>query len=147
MHPSARIVRLAANDTHALRRSVLRDGTASDVVEFDGDDEPATFHLGVAVDDEVVAISSWMRRPLDDEPAAYQLRGMATAPAVGSTGVGSRLLRAGFDECKSRGATIVWARARITARDFYVRHGFEVIGDEFVDATTGLPHVLIRRPL
>lgn len=140
-----RIVRLTAEQTHPLRRSVLRDGTPSDVVVFDGDDDAATFHLGViGPADDVVAISSWMRRPFDDEPAAYQLRGMATAPSVRGTGVGAQLLGAGLAECAARGASVVWARSRVTALEFYLRHGFTTVGDEYVDATTGLPHVTIR---
>ena len=39
--------------------------------------------------------------------------------------------------------TRVWARARCTALAFYVANGFDVVGDEFVDGTTGLPHRIV----
>lgn len=141
------IVELCPADTHPLRRAVLRTGTASDVVVFDGDDESATFHLGAERNGEIVAVSSWMRRRFGAHDAAYQLRGMATAPTVRGTGVGTALLLAGLAECRARGAEVVWARARVTALEFYTSHGFEVVGDEFVDDTTGLPHVVIHRPV
>ena len=143
---SHRVVHLTAEQTHPLRRTVLRDGTASDVVVFDGDDEPSTFHLG-AVDDSgtIVAISTWMRRPFGEEPNACQLRGMATSTTERGGGIGAALLAAGLTECASRGASVVWARARVSALGFYLRHGFTADGDEYVDATTGLPHIDISR--
>ena len=136
------IVEITAADTHDLRRRVLRDGTPSDVLVWEGDDEPATFHLGVRTDEGVVAISTWLQRRYPDRPAeaAFQLRGMATDPAWRGTGVGARLLRAGLEHCAERGATLVWARARVTALPFYERHGFEPVGPEYTDLTTGLRH-------
>jgi predicted GNAT family N-acyltransferase len=136
------IVELRAPDTHPLRTSVLRDGTTSDVVEFEGDDLPTTFHLGVLIDGRLVAISTWLERAHPDHPdrIGCQLRGMATAPTARGTGVSAELLAAGIERCRSVGARLIWARARVSALSFYVRHGFSTAGDEYVDATTGLAH-------
>ena len=136
------VVEIAPVDTHPLRRTVLRDGTASDQVVFDGDDLPTTFHLGVRDTGGVIAISTWIERPhpeLPDRPG-YQVRGMATEPGRRGEGLGSRLLLAGVERCASIGVEVVWARARITALPFYERHGFETSGPAYTDATTGLPH-------
>jgi predicted GNAT family N-acyltransferase len=144
------IVEIDAAATHDLRRRVLREGTPSDAVVWDGDDDAATFHLGARAEDgRVVAISTWIRRRYPDRPAddAVQLRGMATDPAVRGTGVGARLLVAGLTRCADAGATLVWARARATAVPFYTRHGFAPAGPEYTDLTTGLPHRDILRPL
>lgn len=143
------IVEITATDTHDLRRRVLRDGTPSDAVEWDGDDEPTTFHLGVRADGHVIAISTWRRHPYPDRPAedAYQLRGMATDPSSRGTGVSARLLLTGLDRCAAEGATLVWARARVAALSFYERHGFDPVGPEYTDLTTGLRHRDILRTL
>lgn len=143
------IVELAAGDTHRLRRVVLRDGTASDQVVFDGDDESTTFHLGVRDGDELIAVSTWMARRYPDLPAipGYQLRGMAIDPHRQGLGVGTLLLDGGVDRCRSQAAGVVWARARISALGFYERHGFETKGPEYTDLTTGLPHIDIVRHL
>jgi GNAT superfamily N-acetyltransferase len=135
-------VELAAEETYDLRRRVLRDGTATTSVVFDGDDHDTTFHLGIRVIDHLVAISTWMQRPYADLPAtlAYQLRGMATEPDLRRHGYGSRLLTAGFERCWAEGATAVWARARDGALAFYERHGFAVVGLGYTDLATGLPH-------
>ncbi len=143
------IAELRAPDTHPLRKSVLRDGTVSDAVEFDGDDLPTTFHLGVCDDGEIVAISTWLVRAHPDHPDrfGFQLRGMATAAGARGTGVSAALLAAGIERCRLAGAELIWARARVAALSFYVRHGFSTVGDEYVDATTGLAHRDILRLL
>ncbi len=136
------VVELDAVDTHPLRRSVLRDGTDSDVVEFDGDDLPTTLHLGVRHGDLVLAVSTWLVREFEPQPGvpAHQLRGMATEPRHRDQGLASLLLHAGLSRCSDAGSRLVWARARSTALGFYRRHGFDTVGAEFVDAATGLPH-------
>ena len=102
-------------------------------------------HLGIEVDSQVVAVSTWMRRPFAERPeaVAVQLRGMATDPVRQGAGLGARLLEAGLDRARSDGADLVWARARSTALAFYLANGFGRVGDEFVDTTTGLPHVVV----
>lgn len=137
-----RIVELAAEQTHPIRRRVLRDGTPSDVVEFDGDDRPTTRHLGAMVDGRLVAVSTWVVNDHPDRPGrpAVQLRGMATDAELRSSGVGATLLQAGIERARAAGAETVWARARVPALDFYRRHGFSAIGDEYDDPTTAIPH-------
>ena len=138
----AQLVELRSEETHALRRTVLRNDTPSDEVVFDGDDLESTFHLGVRVDGQVVAISTWLDRAYPDRPGdrGFQVRGMATVAARRGEGFGTRLLTAGIERCRSEGAALVWARARDTALPFYVRHGFTPVGLGYVDLTTGLPH-------
>src|SRR5262245_62031453 len=106
------VVDLRADETHALRRAVLRTGTASDDVVFDGDELETTFHLGVRIDGELVAISTWLRRPYPDRPGepGFQIRGMATSETRRGAGLGSRLLDAGIERCRTAGAALVWAR-------------------------------------
>jgi ribosomal protein S18 acetylase RimI-like enzyme len=144
------VVEIDAVETHPLRRRVLRDGTASDDVVFDGDELATTFHLGVVLDDTLVGVSTWLERAAPDRPAerAFQLRGMAIEPTLqGGRGLGGALLGAGLERCRTRGATVVWARARDTALGFYERHGFEIVGPGYTDPATGLLHHDIVRPL
>ena len=135
-----RVVELSASDTHDLRRRVLRVGTVTTLVDFDGDD--AAVHLGVMVDGDVMAVSRWFDRRHPDRPAlaGVQLRGMAVEPSLSGTGLGSMLLAGGCERMRSNGAELVWARARDTALDFYTARGFEVFGEGYVDLSTGLPH-------
>jgi predicted GNAT family N-acyltransferase len=55
------------------------------------------------------------------------------------TGLGARLIEASLNELKVRpGLTQVKLGAQNHAIEFYARFGFEVIGDEYLDA--GIPH-------
>ena len=143
--PEFTVVELTAKQTHPLRLVVLRSDTPSTMVTFAEDDLPGTVHLGVVDGTDIVAISTWVPRPYEGEPAV-QLRGMATAPDLQGQGVGALLLEAGCLRAAS-GASLVWARARDAALDFYVRHGFVIDGVGFIDEHTAKPHHLIHRRL
>jgi predicted GNAT family N-acyltransferase len=136
---------ISAADTHALRLAVLRSDVPTKEVVFAEDDLPGVEHLGLRVHGELVAISSWVPRPHEGE-AAVQLRGMATAKRLQSHGLGGWLLRAGCERASEGDSVLVWARARDAALDFYLRHGFVVEGEGFIDQATQLPHhVVVRR--
>ena len=139
------VVELDSTETHPLRRAVLRNDMPGRPVVFDGDNLPGTVHLGVRAGDALVAISTWIPNPYGAEPAV-QLRGMATDPQLQGRGVGGILVDAG---CRRAAAVapLIWARARDSALNFYMRHGFIVEGDGFIDETTKIPHHLIVKRL
>jgi hypothetical protein len=56
------------------------------------------------------------------------------------------LLEAGCGRAAAA-APLVWARARDTALEFYLRHDFVVDGDGFIDDQTLKPHHTIVRRL
>ena len=136
---------VSTNDILSLRMAVLRDGTPSRDPRYAQDDDPDAVHLAIHDADEVVATSTWLDRPWpnDDSAFAVQLRGIAVAKHLQGQGVGGKLLGAGIDRARERGARFVWARARDGALDFYRRHGFDVVGDQFIDEATGLGHHLV----
>lgn len=146
------VVEVSAAETHPLRTAVLRTGTPSGAVVLPGDDASGVVHLGVRdADGALVAVSTWLPAPPppsagDDGGDGVQLRMMATAPAVRGEGAGAALLDAGVGRAFAGGADVVWANARDSALGFYTHHGFEVVGDGFVTAATGLRHhVIVRR--
>lgn len=128
-----------------LRMSVLRDGTPSQNPRYPEDDDVDSLHLAALHNDMVVATSTWLPRPWLNEPLvpATQLRGMAVAKGLQSSGIGGVLLRAGIERAVQSGSRFVWARARDTAIRFYEKHGFVVVGDQFIDEATGVGHHLV----
>lgn len=145
--PPATIVEVATDVVLPVRMRVLRAGTPSDDPNLDGDDDPATVHLAALVDGEVVAVSTWLRRPWPFAPErdAVQLRAMATDASVRGTGIGGLLLEAGVERAFNDGAELVWANARDTALRFYRAHGFVVEGEGFLTHDTELPHHRVIR--
>lgn len=64
---------------------------------------------------------------------------MAVLAAWRKTGIGSFLLRQMLNEAKNRRLTQVSLNAQAHALEFYRKFGFNVTGEEFMDA--GIPHV------
>ncbi|MEP1122361.1 MAG: GNAT family N-acetyltransferase [Ilumatobacter sp.] len=142
MTPHVEIHEIISARTHDLRRRVLRDGAADAVVDWVGDHDDSTVHLGAVVGGQLVGISTWSAVPdphATDLPS-IQLRGMATDPAFAGQGLGRSLLDAGFGRARSAGPVRVWANARVTALEFYTRAGMVASGPVFVTEATGLPH-------
>lgn len=134
------------DDIIALRREVLRRGTPSTSPAYEEDSDPTVRHLAVRDNGEVVACSTWIVRRFPHSPHehAMQLKGMAVREHLQGTGVGREVLRAGIALARDSRCTIVWARARDSAVGFYERNGFTVVGEGFVDDTTGLPHHMVE---
>ncbi|MFM8775778.1 MAG: GNAT family N-acetyltransferase, partial [Actinomycetota bacterium] len=72
-----------------------------------------------------------------------QLRGMAVDTTHQSNGLGKLMLQAGVDRAKENGAKYVWAKARDSALNFYLRNGFSVHGEGFTEEVTQLPHHIV----
>lgn len=136
--------------TRELRRRVLRPGWAPGT-PMPGDAAPGAVHLaarepdGAVVGACVLFPRPYPRRP--DEPAAWQLRGMATAEDYRSRGIGAAIVTEAVRRVAGLGGRLLWCEARETAVPFYARHGFVGEGDLYVNAETGIPHLLMRREL
>lgn len=134
--------------TRELRRAVLRPtwpvGSA-----MHGDDDPDAVHLA-ALDDNDRVIGSCVLLPRayalrPEQDASWQLRGMATEAARRSQGVGAAVVARALTEIARRRGRLVWCEARVSAVEFYRRHGFDVDGPEFEHAETGIPHFPMSR--
>ncbi len=131
-----------------LRHRLLRPHQQPWEIEFDGDEDADTLHVGAFRDDALVGIASVMREPLpgDDDPRAWRLRGMATLPEVRGQGYGGALLERCLGHAVDRGGDLPWCTARVPAAGFYRRYAFESVGDVFEVPSIG-PHILMTRRL
>lgn len=146
--PAWRVAPITTEQTHPVRLAVLRSDTPTKEVRFAEDDLAGVVHLGAFSPDEaggVIATSTWIPRntPLRPDAPAVQLRGMATLHSHQGQGVGAALIAAGLEHARVIGARFVWANARDAALAFYVREGFSVEGDGFIDGPTQLPHHVV----
>jgi GNAT superfamily N-acetyltransferase len=112
------------------------------------DDLPTTVHVG-AFDDEgrLAACGTFFRESYAGDPArdAWRLRGMATDAQRQGRGFGAAVLERGLREIAERRGELLWCNARATAAGFYLRHGFELVGDRFDIAPLGAHVVAVRR--
>jgi predicted GNAT family N-acyltransferase len=136
--------------TSELRRSVLRPAWAPGT-PMHGDEEPEALHLAALTDDDAVVGACVLFPRADPErpdvPDAWQLRGMATAPALRGQGIGAAVVAEAVRQVSARGGRLLWCEARIGAVDFYARHGFAGDGETFLHAETGIEHLRMRREL
>jgi predicted GNAT family N-acyltransferase len=131
-----------AEVTYPLRKAVLRPDGGE--VVWAGDEDPATFHLAArSADGAVIGVVRFSPAPCPWRPEArapWQLRGMASDPAVRGSGVGRAMVDDGLARIAARGGDLVWCDARVAAVGFYERMGFTVVTDEFDKPGIG-PHV------
>jgi predicted GNAT family N-acyltransferase len=77
---------------------------------------------------------------------SWRFRGMATVEAYRGQGIGGELIETGVAEAATRGGTRIWCNGRAAAADFYRRHGFSTVGEQFEIAPVGL-HYFFERAL
>src|SRR5215204_2420097 len=123
-----------------LRHEILRTGLPRESAYFKGDDEPTTIHVVAELDGKIVGCATMLQRRWEQQ-SAWQLRGMAVAPSLRKTGIGSKLLTeierlASAENFSNQ----FWANARTPAVKFYQDHGWTVMSEEFMIEHAG-PHV------
>lgn len=128
-----------------LRHAVLRKGLPRDAAMYEEDNDPSTLHFAAALKDEVIGCCTLLRSTWNGTPA-FQLRGMATHPAWMGKGVGSTLLAHVEATLLSLWSppVMLWCNARLSARPFYLRQGWQVKSDVFDVPNVGPHHVLIK---
>lgn len=137
---------MAAEDTHDLRRQVLRSGRADLEVRFPEDEEPGAFHLAVLDQGRrPVAVVTISPAPTTWRPGvdAWRVRGMAVTPELRGTGLGTQLLGAVVARAQASGVAVLWADGRDTALDFYRRRGWMVEGEGYLAATDMSHHTVV----
>ena len=142
------VVKIATEETYALRIAVLRADTPTSDPKYAEDSHQGTVHFGVFDHNKVlIATSTWVIKPWQDDPSAVaiQLRGMAVATQHQKSGLGKMLLDKGINHAKTKNAKYVWAKARDSALDFYLRNKFASVGDGFTEGVTQMPHHLVVR--
>lgn len=133
---------ISTNPIRALRFRVLWPHKASlEECVLVIDDAMETFHCAVRIDAEVVACCTLYPESCERFPdtGVYRLRAMATAPEVRGQGVGKQMLLFGLQECRRRGASIVWCDARLAAVPFYESLGFVALPEVYEVPLIG-PH-------
>ncbi|RYY35483.1 MAG: GNAT family N-acetyltransferase [Sphingobacteriaceae bacterium] len=110
--------------TWRLRRDVLYPEKVLHEVGIDEDLNG--MHFGAFTDNNLVAVVSLFHN--DDE---YQFRKFAVSPAYQGKGIGSMVLEYITEFAQSEGGTRIWCNARVTAINFYIKHGFAHTGNTF----------------
>lgn len=145
------VTRSSAEETAALRRAVLRPHLTIEQMAVAGDRNPDTAYFAVRPADGDRTVVGCVR--LEPVPcpwpealqgpahAAWQLRAMATEPAVRGAGLGRLLVAAAVEHVAQRGGALIWCNARLSAEPFYRRFGFGPVTAPFALPDVGEDHV------
>lgn len=135
---------IEADKTIPLRQRLLRPHLTLKQNELAEDRAQETFHIGAFDGEKLVCIATFIHECQEDFDGknCYRLRQMATEPEHRGQGVARRVLQAGLDELKVRGADVLWCHARMVAFKFYEKMGLEYHG-EFFDVPHIGPHKIM----
>jgi predicted GNAT family N-acyltransferase len=125
----------------ALRDEVLRKPLGLSIKNDDLTQDIPDIKL-VALDGEQVVGCLMLKRR---STTTLKLRAMAVSPTLQKAGVGKLLVAAAERTALEEGYTTIELHARIVARGFYERLGYEVEGDEFTEV--GIPHLRMKKEL
>ncbi len=142
-----KIVEISPSETLPIRNEILRPGEDIQQCVFEGDSAPDTRHFGAQDGDgTIVGIVSVYRKgnPSISSGNTFQIRAMATLPNVRKKGVGRLLVAAAENHASTEGASFIWANARSTAVDFYVKSGYTLASAEFLIEGVGAHHLVVK---
>ncbi|WP_452218542.1 GNAT family N-acetyltransferase [Lacinutrix undariae] len=125
---------ISAEETHTIRHPVLRKGKPITDCIFPFDDEKSSIHLGLFINNEHIGVVTYIKQQtplLTNEGSYYQLRGMAILEHYQGFGYGKTLLDFGENLLKKKNINYIWCNAREIATPFYIKNGFEIIGEPF----------------
>jgi len=135
---------ITASDTYEIRKRILRDNLDLSV-DFNGDVEPETFHIGAYKEGELIGIVSFMKVANSNfKGSQFQLRGMAIVENHQGEGIGNKLLNKGLEMLIALDIEVLWCNARTPALKFYKRAGFQTFGEEFFIENAG-PHYVMYK--
>lgn len=135
---------LGFHDTYPLRHSVLRPTQLLSACAYPLDETPTSCHIGCYIDGAVVGIGSIFQEDFmaTPRPHVWRIRGMAVSEAVRGQGIGGHILSVLLTYARTQGLpATVWCNGRLSAQNFYQRHGFVSDGNIFDVPTIG-PHLL-----
>lgn len=123
-----------------LRRAVfIREQSVPEALEWEARDAACDWFLASSAGEGAIGIARLVPEELTGlAPGIGVIGRMAVLPGWRRRGVGSALLRAALDRARSRRLRQVVLHAQTQAQAFYLRHGFEPVGEVFEEA--GIAH-------
>jgi predicted GNAT family N-acyltransferase len=138
------VKKISASDTYPVRLEVLRKNIPLPY-QFNGDLDPDTFHLGVFKNNQLIAVSSYMKAENSNfKGSQYQLRGMATLSEHQGLGAGKLMMEKAVAILKEFDINCLWCNARVVAVPFYEKQGLKTFGDKFNIQYVGDHYVMYK---
>lgn len=124
-----------------LRRAILRKPLGIDFSKEELEREKDDILIGCFEDDKLEGCC--LLTKVDDE--TVRLRQMAVISGLQGKGLGRVLMQFAENLARDRGYKKIIMHARKTAKGFYEKLGYKVVGDEFEEIT--IPHYIMEKML
>lgn len=118
-----------------LRDKILRRPIGLDLFAEDLTEENNDVHIGVFTEDKLIGVLVLSKTDED----SIRMRQVAVDKSFRGFGAGKKMVEFSELEAKAQGYKRIHLHARKTAVEFYLKLGYNVIGDEFVEV--GIPHL------
>ena len=125
----------------ALRDEVLRKPLGRRLSAIDVERDKEGIHFVAVLDSDVVGCAGLYRQG----KGVMRLRQMAVSPRLQRQQIGARLLIFAENWAHENGVQRIETHARLVARGFYERCGYEAHGEVFEEIS--IPHIKMRKPL
>ncbi len=124
-----------------LRNRILRIPIGLNLFDEDLSDEVNQFTVIIMKEERVIAC---LLLKIAGK-GVVKLRQMAVDEAFQRTGMGSMLIGYAENFCVLNDYFTVELHARLSALDFYIKSGYQIVGEEFMEV--GIPHVRMAKNL
>ena len=129
------------NQELKLRDQVLRKPLGLSLYDENLKAEKDDFHIGAYTNDHLIGVLILTKQ----NEKEIKMRQVAVSEQWRSIKVGTALVRYAEHYAKNEGYEIVLLHARKTAREFYMKLGYESVGEEFLEIN--IPHYPMRKSL
>ena len=129
------------NQELKLRDQVLRKPLGLSLYDENLKAEKDDFHIGAYTNDHLIGVLILTKQNKKE----IKMRQVAVSEQWRSIKVGTALVRYAEHYAKNEGYEIVLLHARKTAREFYMKLGYESVGEEFLEIN--IPHYPMRKSL
>ena len=129
------------NQELKLRDQVLRKPLGLSLYDENLKAEKDDFHIGAYTNDHLIGVLILTKQ----NEKEIKMRQVAVSEQWRSINVGTALVRYAEHYAKNEGYEIVLLHARKTAREFYMKLGYESVGEEFLEIN--IPHYCMRKSL
>lgn len=146
--PEMIIKTIESSQTTSIRHQILRSGQPIETCFYPNDNSPEAFHLGVFIDDKLVAIGSFYSelKPELNYKTQCRFRGIATLPEYRNQGYAYDIIEFAIDKIKALCVEVIWCNARTSALGLYKKLGMKVVSKEFEIEGIG-PHLVMALEL
>ena len=128
------------DDTLALRNKVMRIPLGLDIYQEDFSCEKNSVIIGM-FEGEILLGAGVMSH----DHTSYKVEYLCVDTDIQSCGIGGSLLEKLESIAREEGATKIFMDARVSAKDFYLRHGYHEVGTVFLLDFAPVEHIAMEK--